>query len=116
MAIGRADAGNARAVCDGQRGSVWQDLCFDFTGATVNTIGLTIIFDNGVLGAALEGVWTVLRRTDEPRMTRFLAAQLATSHYFDITAAERDFGYSPAVSIEEGMRRLGKWLRRESNV
>lgn len=39
-------------------GSEWQELCFDFSGATpANTIGLTIIFDNGVLGAAIAGVF-----------------------------------------------------------
>ena len=57
-------------------------------------------------GGVLEGVWTVLRRRDEPRMTRFLAAQLGTSHYFDISAARRDFGYQPSISQAEGMRRL----------
>ena len=40
--------------------------------------------------------YRVLRLRGEPPMTRFLAAQLGTSHYFDITAARRDFGYSPA--------------------
>ncbi len=59
-----------------------------------------------VAGGLLEGAWTVLRRTDEPRMTRFLAAQLAMDHYFDISAARRDFGYLPAVSTQAGMRRL----------
>lgn len=62
-------------------------------------------------GAALEGAWTLLRRQSEPRMTRFLAAQLGTSHYFDISAARRDFGYQPLVSQAEGMRRLGAELR-----
>jgi nucleoside-diphosphate-sugar epimerase len=61
-------------------------------------------------GAALEAIWTLLGRTDEPRMTRFLASQLARSHYFDITAARRDLGYEPRVSMAEGMRRLGQWL------
>ena len=64
------------------------------------------------LGRALEGIWTVLGRRDEPRMTRFLAAQLSTSHYFDISAAQRDLGYSPRVSTAEGMRRLGDWLAK----
>ena len=38
----------------------WEELCFDFTGQTVNTIGLTIIFDNGDLGLAdtQPGNWT----------------------------------------------------------
>ena len=62
-------------------------------------------------GAALEGLWTLLRRTDEPRMTRFLAAQLGTSHYFNIAAARRDLSYVPHVSMAEGMRRLAAWLR-----
>ena len=39
-------------------------------------------------------------------MTRFLAAQLAKSHYFDISRARRDFGYEPVVTHEEGMKRL----------
>ena len=57
-------------------------------------------------GAVLEGIWTLTSRTDEPRMTRFLAAQLATSHHFNITAARRDLGYEPTVSMAEGMQRL----------
>jgi nucleoside-diphosphate-sugar epimerase len=62
-------------------------------------------------GAALEGLGTVFRRIDEPPMTRFLAAQLGTSHYFDITAARRDLGYEPRISMEEGMHRLAASLR-----
>ena len=57
-------------------------------------------------GAVLEGIWTVLGRTDEPRMTRFLAAQLATSHYFNLARARQDFAYRPAISTAEGMRRM----------
>jgi nucleoside-diphosphate-sugar epimerase len=62
-------------------------------------------------GAVMECMWKVIGRTDEPRMTRFLAAQLGTSHYFDISAARRDLGYVPRVSMAEGMNRLGDWLR-----
>jgi len=62
-------------------------------------------------GAALEGLWTLLRRTDEPRMTRFLALQLGTSHWFDISAARRDFGYEPKITMAEGMRRLAAALK-----
>ena len=43
-------------------------------------------------------------------MTRFLARELSTAHWFDITAARRDLGYEPRVSIEEGWR-LSYWLR-----
>jgi nucleoside-diphosphate-sugar epimerase len=39
-------------------------------------------------------------------MTRFLAAQLAKSHYYDIRRAREDFGYAPSISTVEGLRRL----------
>ena len=57
-------------------------------------------------GAALEGVYRLLRLRGEPPMTRFVARQLSTAHWFDLSAARRDLGYSPAVSTEEGLRRL----------
>jgi 2-alkyl-3-oxoalkanoate reductase len=67
-----------------------------------------------VAGAMLEGVWTLLGRTDEPRMTRFLASQLATDHWFNIERAQREFGYEVKISTAEGMRRLGEWLKQAS--
>lgn len=62
------------------------------------------------IGQAMEGLYALLRLKSEPRMTRFLAAQLANSHYFDISAARRDFGFQPRISTAEGMRRLQHWL------
>ncbi len=68
------------------------------------------------IGAVLEGVYWGLRRGDEPPMTRFVAAQLATSHFFDITAAKRDFAYTPTVSTDEGMDRLKRaWQESRRN-
>ncbi len=63
-------------------------------------------------GAVLETVWNLLRLKGEPPMTRFVAAQLAESHSYSIAAAQRDFGYQPLVSIEEGLRRLQPDLDR----
>jgi nucleoside-diphosphate-sugar epimerase len=65
-------------------------------------------------GAAVETVWRVLGRAvdlGEPPMTRFLARQLATAHWFDISAARRDLGYAPQVPLDEGFRRLAASLR-----
>ncbi len=58
------------------------------------------------VGALLEGVWTLLRRSDEPPMTRFIARQLATAHWYDISAVKRDLGYAPEVSVADGLARL----------
>jgi nucleoside-diphosphate-sugar epimerase len=65
-------------------------------------------------GAACETLWRVTRRTSEPPMTRFMARQLATSHWFDLTAARRDLGYTPSVTIDEALRRLAAALREST--
>jgi hypothetical protein len=39
----------------------------------------------------------------EPILTRFVARQLSTSHYFNVNAAKNDFGYQVLVSIDKGM-------------
>ncbi|MCH7720428.1 MAG: NAD-dependent epimerase/dehydratase family protein [Planctomycetes bacterium] len=57
------------------------------------------------VGAVLETIHRLLHLSREPRMTRFLADQLAESHYFDISAAERELGYRPRISTAEGMKR-----------
>lgn len=62
------------------------------------------------LAAASETVWTTLGRQSEPPLTRFMVSQLATAHWYDISAAGRDLDYDPAVSYEEGMRRLRAWV------
>jgi nucleoside-diphosphate-sugar epimerase len=61
-------------------------------------------------GVAGEALWRLLRRTDDPPMTRFFARQLATAHWFDISAARRDLGYAPQVGLDEGFRRLAESL------
>lgn len=58
------------------------------------------------LGGLAELLYRGLRIRREPPLTRFVARQLSTSHWFDISAARRDLGYEPRVSIEEGLRRL----------
>ncbi|HYN34547.1 MAG TPA: NAD-dependent epimerase/dehydratase family protein [Ilumatobacteraceae bacterium] len=65
-------------------------------------------------GAAVERVWPLLRRSDEPPLTQFLAEQLGTAHWFDPRPARDDLGYSPAVSIDEGLRRLGLWFAEQA--
>lgn len=65
-------------------------------------------------GAILEKAYRFLGRTEEPIMTRFVARQLATAHWFNIAAAKRDLGYRPSVSMDEGMLRLAAWLAKSA--
>lgn len=64
-----------------------------------------------VVGALLEGAAMVARQGTEPKMTRFLAHQLAQSHWFWHRRAEDVLGYREQVSTEAGMARLLAWLR-----
>jgi 2-alkyl-3-oxoalkanoate reductase len=59
-----------------------------------------------VAGWLFEKIYAVVPGDREPPMTRFLAQELATAHWFDITAARCDLGYEPAVSIAMGLVRL----------
>lgn len=67
------------------------------------------------LAALSEASHRLLRRSGEPRLTRFLVSQLSTAHWFDIGAARKELGYEPEVSIDEGMRRLAVWLRKSDD-
>jgi nucleoside-diphosphate-sugar epimerase len=59
-----------------------------------------------VMGALCEGLWRALPLAGEPPMTRFVAAELAKDHWFDISAARRDLGYHPRVSMAQGTAEL----------
>ena len=63
-------------------------------------------------GALVERVWA-LRGADagEPPLTRFLADHLGTAHWFDPRPAQHDLGWTPTVSIDEGLARLAAWFR-----
>ncbi len=66
------------------------------------------------IGTLLEWIFLTFRLPGEPPMTRFVAKELATSHWFDIRAARQDLGYRPRISTEEGLRRLRQWLQDEN--
>ncbi|MBS0225015.1 MAG: NAD-dependent epimerase/dehydratase family protein [Proteobacteria bacterium] len=63
------------------------------------------------IGATMETLWPLLRLRGEPPMTRFLAEQLVTPHWYSMVPALRDFGYSPRVSMDEGLERVAAYWR-----
>ncbi|MBP7982173.1 MAG: NAD-dependent epimerase/dehydratase family protein [Arenimonas sp.] len=68
------------------------------------------------LGIVCEGLWRIARLDGEPPMTRFLAEQLSTEHWYDCSAARRDLGYVPDVSFAEGLLRLRASLNAKVDV
>ncbi len=65
------------------------------------------------VGWITEMTYHLLRKSEEPMMTRFLAKELSTAHWFDISAAKCELGYQPQVTIHEGLDRLKHWLHNE---
>jgi nucleoside-diphosphate-sugar epimerase len=63
------------------------------------------------LGALCEALWRVRPGHTEPPMTRFIAAELARDHWFDLTAARRDLGYAPRVTMAAGTAELVAHLK-----
>lgn len=64
------------------------------------------------IAGLMESVNMFLGGRGEPMLTRWVVAELASSHWFDISAARRDLGYTPEVKIEEGRRRLKAWIEQ----
>lgn len=64
------------------------------------------------VGAVCEAVWRFLPLRGEPPMTRFVAAELAKDHWFDLSAARRDLGYRPRISMAEGTAELIAALKK----
>ena len=62
-------------------------------------------------GSVIEAVWRVRPGVDEPPMTRFLAEQLSTAHWFDQRRTRADLQWTPAVSLDEGFERLAASYR-----
>jgi len=67
------------------------------------------------VGGVCELLWRALPLKGEPPMTRFVAAELAKDHWFDISAAKRDLGYLPRVSMAEGTALLIAQLKKSGS-
>lgn len=67
------------------------------------------------VGSAMEWGHTLFGMQSEPKMTRFLAEQLAMSHWFSIAKAQQVLSYNPKVSTSDGIDRLVAWLKNHKN-
>lgn len=111
---GSAVAGQAYFISQGEPVLLW-----DFINQLLERLGIPKVTKTlsyraaRSIGAALELIHTVFSLRGEPRMTCFLASSLARSHYFDISRARRDFGYSPRISTAEGLERLVAYLQSQ---
>lgn len=109
-------SGRAYFISQGEAVVLWPWLNGLLTAIGAPTITRSMSFRRAhQAGTILELAYRACEIVREPPMTRFLATQLAKSHYFDISSARRDFGYDPTISTADGVRRLvAFWSGREA--
>ena len=107
LAPGASCAGRAYFISNGEPRPVREIVNALLAAVGAPPVTKTLPFPLAyAIGAACEAAWTLLPLRGEPPLTRFLAEQLATTHWYDMGPARRDFGYVPRVSIAEGLERL----------
>jgi nucleoside-diphosphate-sugar epimerase len=112
LAPGAACAGGAYFISNGEPRPVREIVNALLAAAGAPPVTKTLPFPLAyAIGAACEAAWTLLPLAGEPPLTRFLAEQLATTHWYDMRPATRDFGYVPQVTIAEGLARLAAACR-----
>jgi len=110
--IGTPLAGKAYFISNGEPVELWPFIDRILAEAGLPPVAKSVsAWKAKLAGRVLEWVYWLFRLPGEPPMTRFVANQLSTSHWYDISAARRDLGYEPKVSVEEGLKRLGERLR-----
>jgi nucleoside-diphosphate-sugar epimerase len=112
LAPGAACAGGAYFISNGEPRPVREIVNALLAAAGAPPVTKTLPFPLAyAIGAACEAAWTLLPLAGEPPLTRFLAEQLATTHWYDMRPATCDFGYVPQVTIAEGLARLAAACR-----
>jgi nucleoside-diphosphate-sugar epimerase len=111
LAADRACAGRAYFITNGDPRPIAEIINGFVTAAGLDPVTRTIPLGVAVAaGTLFETLHRIKPSPKGPRMTPFLARNLATPHWYDISAARRDLGYEPSVSIEEGMARVRGWF------
>ena len=112
LAPGAACAGRAYFISNGEPRPAREIVNALLAAAGAPPVTKTLPFRLAyAIGAACEAAWSVLPLKGEPPLTRFLAEQLSTTHWYDMAPATQDFGYVPKVSIDEGLARLAAACR-----
>ncbi len=112
LTLESAVAGQAYFINELEPVNLWQWIDDLLARAGVPPLGKSISAKAAKrVGAVCESAYWLFRLPGEPPMTRFLASQLSRSHHYDTSRAQRDFGYSPQVSFDEGMSRIEPELK-----
>jgi len=107
LAPGSSVAGKVYFISQGEPVPMWEMVNRLLLAAGAPPVTRTVpVWLALALAWGFETAHRMARSPREPRLTRFVVHELSTAHWFDISAARRDFGYAPAVSIADGLEQL----------
>ncbi|MEJ2580743.1 MAG: NAD-dependent epimerase/dehydratase family protein, partial [Acidobacteriota bacterium] len=108
---GSACAGRAYFITNGEPRPIREIINGILSAAGVPPVEHSVPYGAAIVaGALFESIDRIFPSEGGPRMTRFIARNFAATSWFDISAARRDLGYEPRVSIDEGLSRLKRWF------
>lgn len=88
----------------------WLNTVFSVIGAPTVKKRLPLKLVRTV-AAILETIHRLMPFLGDPRITRFLASEMAASHHYDISKAKRDFGYQPQHTMAQALEKTIPFLR-----
>ncbi|RMH72085.1 MAG: NAD-dependent epimerase/dehydratase family protein [Gemmatimonadetes bacterium] len=110
---GSAVAGKCYFINDDTPVNLWDWIANVLKNLDLPPIKRTISYPTAYrIGQIMEGIYRMFGISSEPKMTRFLASQLAKSHYFNTAAARRDFHFSPKIDPQTALDRLFAYYRQ----
>lgn len=99
--------GKAYFITNGQPVVLWDWINQILTGVGIapvtKRVPLPVAY---AVGGALEAWWNIKGKEGDPPMTRFVAKELATDHWFNLSAARRDLAYHPLMTMAQGTEEL----------
>jgi len=110
LQVGATCAGKAYVIANGEPRTVrelMQEIC-NAAGVPFRPkkVPLSVAL---AVGSLMERVWPRMGN-GEPPLTRFVAEQLGTAHWFNPRPAAQDLNWSPTVSLDEGFAELHRWF------
>lgn len=107
-------SGNKYFISDDNPLSLWEWINDRLKDMEFSTIKKNISYRKAKnIGAIFEFIFKLLNISSEPPVTRFVAAQMAFSHYFDISAAKNDLKYSPMIDNSEAIKKTINYFKGE---
>ena len=90
------------------------DMLFNELGEKANyrKMNINLMY---FVASVIEAFYKLFRIYKEPMITKYTIATLGYSQSLNIEKAKKDLGYSPKITLEEGIKKYAKHERKQGN-